>query len=193
MNSSRGITNLHVSSDTIIDASMPVIIRDGGRSWGPDNELHDTIALIPDRSYATIYQAVVEDCQENGALDPAAIGSVANVGLMAQAAEEYGSHDKTFEAPGNGRIRVVDANGAVLMDQGVEEGDIFRMCQTKDAPVQDWVRLGVARSRLTGQAAIFWLDPTRAHDAELLKKVEQYLPTTTRRDCQSVQCLLWKP
>ena len=176
VNSNRGITNLHVSSDTIIDASMPVIIRDGGRSWGPDNELHDTIALIPDRSYATIYQAVVEDCQENGALDPAAIGSVANVGLMAQAAEEYGSHDKTFEAPGNGRIRVVDASGAVLMDQSVEEGDIFRMCQTKDAPIQDWVRLGVVRSRLTGQAAIFWLDPTRAHDAELLKKVEQYLP-----------------
>ena len=176
VDSYRGITNLHVSSDTIIDASMPVIIRDGGRSWGPNNELQDTIALIPDRSYATIYQAVIEDCQENGALDPAALGSVANVGLMAQAAEEYGSHDKTFEAPGNGRIRVVDASGAVLMDQQVEEGDIFRMCQTKDAPVQDWVRLGVVRSRLTGQAAIFWLDPTRAHDAELLKKVEQYLP-----------------
>ena len=176
VNSYRGITNLHVSSDTIIDASMPVIIRDGGRSWGPDNELHDTIALIPDRSYATIYQAVVEDCQESGALDPASLGSVANVGLMAQAAEEYGSHDKTFEAPGNGHIRVVDASGAVLMDQSVEEGDIFRMCQTKDAPIQDWIRLGVVRSRLTGQAAIFWLDPTRAHDAELLKKVEQYLP-----------------
>ena len=176
VDSYRGITNLHVSSDTIIDASMPVIIRDGGRSWGPNNELQDTIALIPDRSYATIYQAVIEDCQENGALDPSALGSVANVGLMAQAAEEYGSHDKTFEAPGNGRIRVVDASGAVLMDQQVEEGDIFRMCQTKDAPIQDWVRLGVVRSRLTGQAAIFWLDPTRAHDAELLKKVEQYLP-----------------
>ncbi len=176
VDSYRGITNLHVSSDTIIDASMPVIIRDGGRSWGANNELQDTIALIPDRSYATIYQAVIEDCQENGALDPSALGSVANVGLMAQAAEEYGSHDKTFEAPGNGRIRVVDASGAVLMDQQVEEGDIFRMCQTKDAPIQDWVRLGVVRSRLTGQAAIFWLDPTRAHDAELLKKVEQYLP-----------------
>ncbi len=176
VDSNRGITNLHVSSDTIIDASMPVIIRDGGRSWGPDNELHDTIALIPDRSYATIYQAVVEDCQENGALDPAVLGSVANVGLMAQAAEEYGSHDKTFEAPGDGRIQVVDASGAVLLDQNVEEGDIFRMCQTKDAPIQDWIRLGVVRSRLTGQAAIFWLDPTRGHDAELLKKVERYLP-----------------
>ncbi len=188
VNSYRGITNLHVSSDTIIDASMPVIIRDGGRSWGPDNELHDTIALIPDRSYATIYQAVVEDCQENGALDPGIIGSVANVGLMAQAAEEYGSHDKTFEAPGNGRIRVVDASGAALLDQAVEEGDIFRMCQTKDAPIQDWVRLGVARARLTGQAAIFWLDPNRGHDAELLKKVEQYLPNhdTTGLDISSM-------
>ncbi len=177
VNSYRGITNLHVSSDTIIDASMPVIIRDGGRTWGPDNELHDTVALIPDRSYATIYQAAIEDCQEHGAYDPSSIGSVANVGLMAQAAEEYGSHDKTFEAPGNGMIRVVDASGATLMEQSVEEGDIFRMCQTKDEPIQDWVRLGVTRSRLTGQAAIFWLDPNRAHDAELIKKVDQYLPT----------------
>ena len=176
VNSQRGITSLHVSSDTIIDASMPVIIRDGGRTWGPDNELHDTIAMIPDRSYATLYQAAIEDCKENGAYDPATIGSVANVGLMAQAAEEYGSHDKTFEAPGNGTIRVVDASGAALMEQQVEEGDIFRMCQTKDAPIQDWVRLGVARARITGQAAIFWLDPKRGHDAELIKKVEQYLP-----------------
>ena len=177
VNSYRGITNLHVPSDTIIDASMPVIIRDGGRAWGPDNELHDTIAVIPDRSYATIYQSVIEDCQEHGALDPATIGSVANVGLMAQAAEEYGSHDKTFKAPGNGTMRVVDASGATLMEQGVEQDDIFRMCQTKDAPIQDWIRLGVNRSRLTGQAAIFWLDPERAHDAELIKKVEQYLPS----------------
>ena len=177
VNSYRGITNLHVSSDTIIDASMPVVIRDGGRTWGPDNELHDTVALIPDRSYATIYQAAIEDCQEHGAYDPSTIGSVANVGLMAQAAEEYGSHDKTFKAPGNGTIRVVDASGNSLMEQSVEEGDIFRMCQTKDAPIQDWVRLGVARSKLTGQAAIFWLDPNRPHDAELIKKVDQYLPT----------------
>ena len=176
VNSYRGITNLHVSSDTIIDASMPVVIRDGGRTWGPDNELHDTIALIPDRSYATIYQAVVEDCQQHGALDPATLGSVANVGLMAQAAEEYGSHDKTFEAPGNGSIQVVDQSGAVLMEQKVNKDDIFRMCQTKDLPIQDWVKLGVTRSRLTGQAAIFWLDANRAHDAELIKKVEQYLP-----------------
>jgi isocitrate dehydrogenase len=177
VDSYRGITNLHVPSDTIIDASMPVIIRDGGRSWGPDNELHDTIALIPDRSYATIYQAAIEDCQEHGAFDPSTIGSVANVGLMAQAAEEYGSHDKTVKAPGNGTIRVVDASGNALMEQSVEKDDIFRMCQTKDVPIQDWVKLGVNRARLTGTPAIFWLDPDRAHDAELIKKVDQYLPT----------------
>ena len=177
VNSSRGITNLHVPSDTIIDASMPVIIRDGGRTWGPDNELHDTVALIPDRSYATLYQAAIEDCQEHGAYDPSTIGSVANVGLMAQAAEEYGSHDKTFKAPGNGTIRVVDALGTTLMEQSVEEDDIFRMCQTKDTPIQDWVKLGVTRARLAGQSAIFWLDQNRAHDAELIKKVDQYLPT----------------
>ena len=176
VNSNRGITNLHVPSDTIIDASMPVIIRDGGRAWGPDNELHDCIAMIPDRSYSRLYQAVIEDCQENGAYDPSTIGSVANVGLMAQAAEEYGSHDKTFTAPGNGTIRVVDASGAALMEQSVEEGDIFRMCQTKDAAIEDWVKLGVNRARLTGTPAIFWLDPNRAHDAELIKKVNQYLP-----------------
>ena len=177
VNSNRGITNLHVPSDTIIDASMPVIIRDGGRAWGPDNELHDTIAMIPDRSYSRLYQAVIEDCQEHGAFDPSTIGSVANVGLMAQAAEEYGSHDKTFTAAGNGTIRVVDASGAILMEQSVGEGDIFRMCQTKDAAIEDWVKLGVNRARLTGTPAIFWLDPNRAHDAELLKKVDQYLPT----------------
>ena len=176
VNSGRGITNLHVPSDVIIDASMPVIIRDGGRTWGPDNELHDTIAMIPDRSYSTLYQAVIEDCQEKGAFDPATIGSVANVGLMAQQAEEYGSHDKTFKAPGDGTIRVVDGSGAVLMEQEVEEGDIFRMCQTKDAAIRDWVRLGVQRARITGTPSIFWLDPRRAHDAELIKKVEQYLP-----------------
>ena len=177
VNSSRGITNLHVPSDVIIDATMPVIIRDGGRTWGPDNELHDTIAMIPDRSYSTLYQVVIEDCQENGAFDPSTIGSVANVGLMAQAAEEYGSHDKTFKAPGNGTIRVVDASGATLMEQKVEQDDIFRMCQTKDAAIEDWVKLGVNRARLTGTPAIFWLDPDRAHDAELIKKVDHYLPT----------------
>ena len=142
VDSRRGITNLHVPSDVIIDASMPVIVRDGGRTWGPDNELHDTIALIPDRCYATIYQEVIEDCQKHGAFDPATMGSVSNVGLMAQKAEEYGSHDKTFEAPANGTIRVVDAAGAVLLEQSVEQGDIFRMCQTKDAPIQDWIKLG---------------------------------------------------
>ncbi len=176
VNSNRGITNLHIPSDTIIDASMPVIIRDGGRAWGPDNELHDTIAMIPDRSYSRLYQAVIEDCKEHGAFDPSTIGSVANVGLMAQAAEEYGSHDKTFTSPGNGTIRVVDASGATLMEQSVGEGDIFRMCQTKDAAIKDWVGLGVNRARLTGNPAIFWLDKARAHDAELIKKVDQYLP-----------------
>ena len=177
VDSSRGITNLHVPSDVIIDATMPVMVRDGGKTWGPDNELHDTVAMIPDRSYATLYQAVIEDCKEHGAFDPASLGSVANVGLMAQRAEEYGSHDKTFASPGNGTIRVVDASGTTLMDQRVQEGDIFRMCQTKDEPIQDWVKLGVNRARITGSPAIFWLDPNRAHDIELIKKVAQYLPT----------------
>jgi len=177
VNSSRGITNLHVPSDVIIDATMPVIVRDGGRTWGPDNELHDTIAMIPDRSYSTIYQVVIEDCQRHGAFDPATLGSVSNVGLMAQQAEEYGSHDKTFKAPGSGAIRVTDASGTTLMEQSVEEDDIFRMCQTKDAPIQDWVRLAVNRARTTGSPAIIWLDPDRAHDAELIKKVDRCLPT----------------
>ena len=176
VNSRRGITNLHVPSDVIIDASMPVIVRDGGRTWGPDNELHDTIAMIPDRCYATTYREIVEDCQKLGAFDPSTMGSVSNVGLMAQKAEEYGSHDKTFEAPGNGTIRVVDASGAALMEQSVEEGDIFRMCQTKDAAIQDWVKLGVNRAKATGAPAIFWLDKNRAHDAQLIEKVNQYLP-----------------
>ena len=176
VNSNRGITNLHVPSDVIIDATMPVMIRDGGQTWGPDNELHDTVAMIPDRSYSTMYQAVIDDCKENGAFDPATIGSVANVGLMAQKAEEYGSHDKTFRAPGNGTIRVVDQSGTVLMEQLVEQGDIFRMCQTKDEAIQDWVKLGVNRARITGAPAIFWLDPLRGHDSELIKKVDRYLP-----------------
>jgi len=176
VDSSRGITNLHVPSDVIIDATMPVLVRDGGKTWGPDNELHDTVAMIPDRSYATLYQAVIEDCQEKGAFDPATLGSVANVGLMAQRAEEYGSHDKTFASPGNGTIRVVEASGTTLMEQRVQDGDIFRMCQTKDEPIQDWVKLGVNRARITGTPAIFWLDPNRAHDIELIKKVDQYLP-----------------
>ena len=176
VDSGRGITNLHVPSDVIIDASVPVIVRDGGRTWGPDHELHDTIAVIPDRSYATIYQAVIEDCQKYGAFDPSKIGSVSNVGLMAQKAEEYGSHDKTFSSPGNGVVRVVDVSGTVLMEQKIEEGDNFRMCQTKDAAIKDWVKLAVNRARATGSPAIFWLDPSRPHDAEQIKKVEQLLP-----------------
>ena len=176
VNSSRGITNFHVPSDMIIDATMPVIVRDGGRMWGPDNELHDTIAMIPDRSYATIYQAAIEDCQKNGAFNPATIGSVSNVGLMAVQAEEYGSHNKTFKAPGNGLIRVKDENDTTIMEQQVEENDIFRMCQTKDIAIQDWVKLAVNRARITGSPAIFWLDSKRPHDAEEIKKVNKYLP-----------------
>ena len=176
VNSSRGITNFHVPSDMIIDATMPVIIRDGGQMWGPDNELHDTIAIIPDRAYATIYQAAIEDCQQNGAFNPATIGSVSNVGLMAAQAEEYGSHNKTFKSPGNGLIRVKDENGTTIMEQQVEENDIFRMCQTKDIAIQDWVKLAVNRARITGSPTIFWLDSKRPHDAEEIKKVNEYLP-----------------
>jgi isocitrate dehydrogenase len=176
VDSSKGITNLHVPNNVIIDASMPVVIRDGGRMWGTDDKLHDTLAMIPDRSYATIYQETIENCQQHGAFDPATMGSVANVGLMAQKAEEYGSHDKTFEAPGNGSIRVVDASGNVLLEQQVETGDIFRACQAKDAPIQDWVKLAVNRARLAGTPAIFWLDANRAHDAQLIAKVKRYLP-----------------
>ncbi|TWI76822.1 isocitrate dehydrogenase [Desulfobotulus alkaliphilus] len=175
VDSRHGITNLHVPNNIIVDASMPVFIRDGGRMWGADDELHDAIAAIPDRSYATIYQKVVEDCQKNGAFDPATMGSVANVGLMAQKAEEYGSHDKTFVAPGPGSIRLVDEDGAILLEQAVQTGDIFRSCQTKDAPIQDWVKLAVTRAREAGTPAIFWLDEKRAHDRELITKVEKYL------------------
>jgi isocitrate dehydrogenase len=177
VDSSKGITNLHVPNNVIIDASMPVVIRDGGRMWGPDDALHDTIAMVPDRCYATIYQEVVDDCKKYGAFDPATMGSVSNVGLMAQKAEEYGSHDKTFEAPGNGTIRLVDGSGQTLLEQRVEEGDIFRSCQTKDAPIQDWVKLAVNRAKATGVPAIFWLDENRGHDAQLIAKVNQYLPS----------------
>ncbi len=176
VDSSKGITNLHVPNNVIVDASMPVFIRDGGRMWGPDDKLHDTIAMVPDRCYATIYQEVVEDCRKHGAFDPATMGSVSNVGLMAQKAEEYGSHDKTFEAPDNGEIRVVDASGNALLSQPVEKGDIFRSCQTKDAPIQDWVKLAVNRAKATGTPAVFWLDENRGHDAEIIKKVNKYLP-----------------
>ncbi|MHB1015271.1 MAG: NADP-dependent isocitrate dehydrogenase [Desulfurivibrionaceae bacterium] len=177
VDSSKGITNLHVPNSVIVDASMPVVIRDGGRMWGADDQLHDTLAMVPDRCYATIYQEVIEDCKRHGAFDPATMGSVSNVGLMAQKAEEYGSHDKTFLAPGKGTIRMVDvASGETLLAQQVEAGDIFRGCQTKDAPIQDWVKLAVNRARATGTPAIFWLDANRAHDAELIAKVKTYLP-----------------
>ena len=175
VDSDKGITNLHVPSDIIVDASMPVVVRDSGKMWGPDGKLHDTKAMIPDRCYATTYRTIVEDCRKNGAFDPATIGSVPNVGLMAQKAEEYGSHDKTFQAPGNGTIRAVDASGTTLLEQKVEEGDIFRMCQTKDAAIRDWVKLAVKRARATGAVAVFWLDKNRAHDAQLIEKVTKYL------------------
>ena len=175
VNSDKGITNLHVPSDVIIDASMPPMIRDGGKMWGADGKAYDTKAMIPDRNYAGVFQAVIDDCKKNGALDPVTMGSVPNVGLMAQKAEEYGSHDKTFEATGNGAIRVVDAAGKTLLEQKVEQGDIFRMCQTKDAPIQDWVKLAVTRARLSNTPAIFWLDKKRAHDAQIIAKVEKYL------------------
>ena len=175
VNSDKGITNLHVPSDVIVDASMPAMIRDSGRMWGADGKLHDTKAVIPDRAYATLYQAVIDDCKANGAFDPKTMGSVPNVGLMAQKAEEYGSHDKTFEVPSSGTVRVVADDGKVLLERAVEAGDIFRMCELRDAAVQDWVKLAVRRARLTGTPAIFWLDKNRAHDAQVIAKVETYL------------------
>ena len=175
VNSDKGITNLHVPSDVIIDASMPAAIRSSGRMWGPDGKLHDTKALIPDRCYSGVYQATIDFCKQHGAFDVTTMGNVANVGLMAQKAEEYGSHDKTFEVPAAGHVRVVDANGQVLMQHAVEAGDIWRMCQTKDAPIRDWVKLAVNRARATGNMAIFWLDARRAHDANLIDKVNACL------------------
>jgi isocitrate dehydrogenase len=175
VDSDRGITNLHVPSDVIIDASLPPMIRDSGKMWNADGELQDTKAVIPDSSYAAVYQAVIDDCRTNGALDPATIGSVPNVGLMAQKAEEYGSHDKTFEIPADGTVRVVDAGGTTLLERPVEAGDIWRMCQTKDLPIRDWVQLAVRRARASGAPAVFWLDETRAHDAEVLAKVRDEL------------------
>jgi isocitrate dehydrogenase len=176
VDSDRGITNLHVPSDVIIDASMPAMIRNGGHMWGPDGEEADTLAVIPDSSYAGVYQAVIDDCREHGAFDPATMGSVPNVGLMAKAAEEYGSHDKTFEIPAAGTVRVVASDGTVLMEHDVQPGDVWRACQTKDEPIRDWVKLAVTRARATGVPAVFWLDETRAHDANLIAKVNQYLP-----------------
>ncbi|MCK7615467.1 NADP-dependent isocitrate dehydrogenase [Roseibium sediminicola] len=176
VNSDKGITNLHVSSDVIIDASMPAVIRAGGKGWGPDGKEADTKCVIPDSSYAGVYAAVIDFCRENGALDPAKMGTVPNVGLMAQKAEEYGSHPQTFKAPADGTIRIVDAAGTTLIEHEVEEGDIWRACRTKDAPIRDWVKLGVSRCRLSGMPGVFWLDATRGHDAELIKKVNAYLP-----------------
>jgi isocitrate dehydrogenase len=186
VNSDRGITNLHVPSDVIIDASMAAAIRSSGQMWGPDGKLQDTKAMIPDRSYALIYQECIKFCQENGAFDVTTMGNVANVGLMAQKAEEYGSHDKTFEIPLDGTVRVIDGAGTILIEHSVEKGDIWRMCQTKDLPIQDWVKLAVDRARATGVPTIFWLDPQRAHDANLISKVEKYLAThdTTDLDIQ---------
>ena len=176
VNSDKGITNLHVPSDVIIDASMPAMIRNSGKMWGPDGKSHDTKAVIPDSSYAGVYQSTIEFCKKHGAFDPTTMGTVPNVGLMAQKAEEYGSHDKTFEISANGKVQVLNGTGNVIIEHSVEEGDIWRMCQVKDLPIQDWIKLAVSRARATGNPAIFWLDENRAHDAELIKKVNKYLP-----------------
>jgi len=190
VDSRKGKTNLHVPNDVIVDASVPVVIRDGGKMWNKNDELQDTVAMIPDRCYATMYQVVVEDCKKHGQFDPATMVSVSNVGLMAKKAEEYGSHDKTFTAPGGGTIRIVDASGATLLEQGVESGDIFRACQAKDEAVRDWVKLGVARARATLAPAVFWLDPDRAHDAQIIGKVEAYLP---EHDTSDLEIKIMKP
>jgi isocitrate dehydrogenase len=190
VDSDKGITNLHVPSDVIVDASMPAMIRTSGHMWGPDGNEADTLAVIPDSSYAAIYQAVVDDCRANGAFDPATMGSVPNVGLMAQAAEEYGSHDKTFEIPTTGTVRVVDEQGNALIEHAVSAGDIWRACQTKDVPVRDWVKLAVTRARATGAPAVFWLDETRAHDANLIAKVREYL---TEHDTDGLQIEIMAP
>ena len=190
VDSDRGITNLHVPSDIIIDASMPAMIRTSGQMWGPDGQQHDTKAVIPDRSYARIYQQIIEFCKQHGAFDPTTMGSVPNVGLMAQKAEEYGSHDKTFQLSGAGTVSVVDIAGNTLMEHKVQKGDIFRMCQTKDAPIRDWVKLAVNRARATGSPAVFWLDRDRAHDAQLIEKVNQYLP---EHDTEGLEILIKAP
>lgn len=175
VNSDKGITNLHVPSDVIVDASMPAMIRDSGKMWNAEGNLQDTKAIIPDRCYAGVYQVVIEDCKQHGAFNPSTMGSVPNVGLMAQKAEEYGSHDKTFQIPTDGTVRVTDDQGKVVFEHPVEAGDIWRMCQTKDAPIQDWVKLAVNRARASSTPAIFWLDQNRAHDAQVIAKVERYL------------------
>jgi isocitrate dehydrogenase len=184
VDSRKGITNLHVPNNIIIDASMPNVVRDGGRMWNRQDELQDTLAAIPDRCYAGIYQEIIADCQRHGQFDPSTMGHVSNVGLMAKKAEEYGSHDKTFRAPGRGTMRVVDADGAVVLEQPVENGDIFRMCQTKDEAIRDWVKLAVDRARTSGTPAVFWLDANRGHDAEIIGKVEAYLPENDPGDLE---------
>ncbi len=190
VDSDNGITNLHVPSDVIVDASMPAMIRTSGHMWGPDGGEHDTLAVIPDSSYGPIYQVVLDDCRANGAFDPSTMGSVPNVGLMARAAEEYGSHDKTFEIPTTGTVRVVDESGDALLEHAVSAGDIWRMCQTKDVAIRDWVKLAVTRAAATGDPAIFWLDEGRAHDANLIAKVEEYLP---EHDTDGLQIEIKKP
>jgi isocitrate dehydrogenase len=190
VDSDHGITNLHVPSDVIVDASMPAMIRTSGHMWGPDGKEADTLAVIPDSSYAGIYQVVIDDCRAHGAYDPATLGSVPNVGLMAQAAEEYGSHDKTFEMPSTGTVRVVDTAGETVLEHTVGAGDIWRMCQTKDVPIRDWVKLAVSRARATGAPAVFWLDEGRAHDANLIAKVRQYLP---EHDTDGLQIEIMNP
>jgi len=190
VNSHKGITGLHVPSDVIIDASMPAMIRVGGKMWDKDDATQDCLAIIPDSSYAGVYQATIDFCKKNGALDPATMGSVPNVGLMAQKAEEYGSHDKTFEIEAAGKVKIVDVNGSVLMEHDVAEGDIWRACQTKDDPIRDWVKLAVNRARATGDPAVFWLNSERAHDAELIKKVNEYLKD---HDTDGLDILIMKP
>jgi isocitrate dehydrogenase len=190
VDSRKGITNLHVPNDVIVDASMPNVVRDGGKMWNWDDELQDTVAMVPDRCYATMYQAIIEDCRAHGQFDPSTMGGVSNVGLMAQKAEEYGSHDKTFFAPSAGTFRVVDAAGTVLMEQPAEPGDIYRSCQTKDAPIRDWVKLAVTRARASGTPAVFWLDERRGHDAQIIAKVKQYLP---EHDTDGLDLHIMKP
>jgi len=176
VDSRKGITNLHVPNNIIVDASMPNVVRDGGKMWNKDDALQDTIAMVPDRCYATMYRTIIEDCREHGQFDPSTMGNVSNVGLMAKKAEEYGSHDKTFEAPAAGTMRIVDMDGRTLLERVVEPGDVFRACQVKDEPIQDWVKLAVTRARASGAPTVFWLDENRAHDAEIIKKVNKYLP-----------------
>lgn len=190
VDSRKGITNLHVPNNIIVDASMPNVVRDGGKMWNKNDELQDCIAMVPDRCYATMYGEILENAKKNGQFDPSTMGTVSNVGLMAQKAEEYGSHDKTFQAPANGKVRVVDFSGNTILEQNVEVGDIFRMCQAKDAPIRDWVKLAVTRARDSGSPAIFWLDERRGHDAEIIKKVKEYLP---KHDTTGLDIRIMKP